>query len=160
MLDITVDSLDFDVIQIKDQNSNIVEHKITDVLRIDEHNLEIEINKQPAKYIYWASILEKLRSYLEAAELKEERIRASLYEKARESLIEKGTPKPTKDQIESWILLQEDYVEVREQVLIYQKFVKHLSFVVKALEQRHSMLVQLSALKRDERDYERSISQL
>lgn len=158
MLDIVVNDLEFTKIRIRDANGEYREYDLQEELQINEHNLDNEIKLQPGKYVYWSSILEQLRAYLEAAELKEEHLKAQLYEMAREALIQAGTPKPTKDQIDSWILRQETYKEAQQQTLTYHRFVKQVNYVVKALEQRHTMLVQLSALKRDQLEYERNIN--
>jgi len=157
MVDIRVNDLDFTTIRIIDANGSFTEYEMQDVLNINEHNLAEEIRMQPSKYVYWSSILEQLRGYLESAELAEEKLKAELYEVARDTLIAGGTPKPTKDQIDSWILRQDSFTEAKNNTLAYRKFVKQLSFVVKSLEQRHSMLVQLSALKRDQLEYERHL---
>lgn len=160
MVDIQVGDLEFTKIRIIDANGSFYEYELQEVLSINEHNLQEEIKLQPGKYVYWSSVLEQIRGYLESEELQEEHLRANLYEVARESLIQEGTPKPTKDQIDSWILRQEEYTRVKENILTYKKFVKQLSFVVKSLEQRHSMLVQLSALKRDQMEYERHLGNI
>lgn len=160
MLDITVNDLAFTHIRIKDVNGEYHDYDILDELKIDEYNLEKELQLQPGKYVYWSSILEQVRSYLESAELQEEHTKANLYEVARNTLIAEGTPKPTKDQIDSWILRQEEFIQTKEQVNTFNNYVKQLNFVVKALEQRHSMLVQLSALKRDQRNYQNAINNI
>jgi len=160
MVDIRVNDLDFTKIRIIDANGTFTEYDMQEVLNINEHDLNNEIKLQPSKYVYWSSILEQIRGYLESAELAEEKLKAELYEVARDTLIAGGTPKPTKDQIDSWILRQEEYTNAKANTIAYRKFVKQLTFVVKSLEQRHSMLVQLSALKRDQMEYERSIRNL
>lgn len=157
MLDITVNDLDFTKVRIKDANGEFKEYDLQEELQINEYKIDEEIKLQPGKYVYWSSILEQVRAYLESSELEEERLRAELYEVSRSTLINGGTAKPTKDQIDAWIMRQDNYLEAKEQVLVYQKFVRQLHYVVKSLEQRHTMLVQLSALKRDQMEYERAI---
>lgn len=159
-MEINVNNLEFTTITIRDGSGNMATYNLQDELRINDHDLHNEIRMQPSKYVYWCSILEQVRGYLESAELHEETVKANLYENAREDLMQNGTPKPTKDQIESWILRQDEYIEAREQENIYSNLVKRLTFIVKAFEQRHGMLVQMSALQRDQMEYERAIKQM
>lgn len=152
--------MDFDTIRIRDVNGQFVEYDLKEQLAINEHDLQTEFKQQASKYVYWASILEQVRGYLEAAELVEEQTRAGLYEPARVALINSGTPKPTKDQVESWILQQEKYIGTKHQVLIYSKYVKHLQYIVKAFEQRRDMMQQIGADKRRQTEYDRNLTQL
>lgn len=159
-MEINVDSLEFAQITIRDVNGHVETYDLNEELRINDYDLEKEISLQPSKYVYWTSILEKMRTGLEHANLVEETKKAELYESAREAIINTGVPKPTKDHIESWILKQEGYVLARQQVNAYESLVKKLAFIVKAFEQRHSMLVQMSALKRDQREYDRAVKNM
>lgn len=160
MLDITVGSLDFSTIRIKDSNNQAYEYDLKAELQINEHNLQAEFKEQASKYVYWTSILEQLRGYQESAELQEERVRANLYEQGRLALINEGSAKPTKDQVEAWLMRQEPYVQAREQVLAYSKFVRQLQYVVKAFEQRRDMLTQIGADQRKQKEYERNLNMI
>lgn len=152
--------MDFGRIRIRDANGEVREYNLNQELVINEYNLQEEFRLQPSKYVFWSSVLEQVRGYQESAQLQEERVRADLYEKARQSLIEGGSPKPTKDQIEAWIIRQEEYVKAREQVLGYSNFVRQLQYVVKAFEQRRDMLTQVGADKRRAEEYERSLKMM
>lgn len=152
--------MDFDTIRIRDVNGQFVEYDLKEQLTINEYDLQSEFKLQASKYVYWASILEQVRGYLESSELTEEQTRAQLYEPARIALINAGTAKPTKDQVEAWILQQEEYISARQQVLIYNKYVKHLQYIVKAFEQRRDMMQQIGADKRRQTEYERNLNSL
>lgn len=158
MLEISVGSLDFNVISIRDSSGNVHTYDLMQELQINEHDLQTEFKLQASKYVYWASVLEQVRGYLEASELQEEKIKASLYENARSALIAEGSPKPTKDQVEAWIMRQENYINAREQVLGYNKFVKQLQYVVKSFEQRRDMLTQIGADVRKQKEYEKNLN--
>lgn len=158
MLDIAVSDLDFNTIRIRDANGSFVEHDLKAELVIDKNNLAEEFKLQPSKYVYWASILEQVRAYLEAAQFTEDKTKADLYEPARLAIIQGGTPKPTKDQIESWVWRQDVYLEAKQQVMVYSKFVKQLQYVVKAFEQRRDMLTQIGADMRKQKEYENNLN--
>lgn len=160
MLDIAVTDLEFSTIRIRDANGTFADYDLTEELRIDDMNLYEEFKLQPSKYVYWTAILEQVRAYLETAQFTEDRTKAELYEPARITIIQEGTPKPTKDQIEAWIWRQEVYLDAKKQVMTYSKFVKQLQYVVKAFEQRRDMLTQIGADKRKQKEYENSLSMM
>lgn len=156
-MEITIDDLDFSRITIYDAHGNREDKNMQDELMINPHNIEKELYEQPQKYVYYTALLEKVRSYLEAAKLAEEMTRARLYEPARESLVASTGRNPTKDQIESHILVQSEYEEKLEQVIILEATVKNLQYVVRAFEQRKDMLVQLSTHERKREEYEQAL---
>lgn len=152
--------MDFELVRISDANGEFYDYNLKEELSINEHDLYTEFGQQPVKYVYWSSILEQVRGYLESATLNEEVVRANMYEPARVALMANGTPKPTKDQIEAWIINQEEWVKAKNEVLIYTKFVKQLQYIVKALEQRKDMLIQIGADSRKDKEYENHLRQL
>lgn len=156
-MELELTTLGFDMLTLKTASGETVTYNLKDELMINTHNLLEEFNLQPAKYVYWSSLLETVRAYLEASQLKEEQIRASLYEACRIILVDNGTAKPTKDQIEAEILKNDTYIEARELVNTYSYFVKNLQYTVKAFEQRKDMLLQLGAESRRQKDYEAAL---
>lgn len=152
-MQVVVDNFDFDKIQIVDENGMVETYSLSQELRINEMNVPNEYLQQSAKYIYWASILEKVRMYLDASELNSEIKKAECYTKSRDDLVEKGVLKPTKDQIEHAVMLDDDYVQALREVQGYTHLVKQLQYVVKAFEQRKDMLIQYGAELRKQKDY-------
>lgn len=132
-------------ITLRDQNGDILTYNLKEELQIHRDNLQEDFTDQPVKYAYWVSILEKVRLYLESATLELEKVQASLYEPCRNSLIDAGTPKPTKEQISSLVIIQESYLSARETVIMYEAQVKLLQGVVRSWEQRREMLIQYGA---------------
>lgn len=159
IMEITIDDLEFSRITIVDAHGNREERNLQDELMINPHNIEDELYEQPQKYVYYTALLEKVRSYLESAKLAEEMTHARMYEPARETLVNSTGRNPTKDQIESHILVQEEYSSKREQVIILEATVKNLQYVVRAFEQRKDMLVQLSTHERKREEYEQALKQ-
>lgn len=160
MADIPVNDLRVDTIRVVDQSGQFVEYDLHSELRINEHNLQEDIQQQASKYVYWSSLLAQVRGFLEASELKVEEVKAKYYEPGREHYVTKGVAKPTKDQIESFIVLQPEYQEARQQLIAYQKHEQHLRYIVKAFEQRKDMLIQIGADLRQQRDYEQALKNI
>ena len=139
MLDIKVDNLDFQCLRIIDENGQYVEFDLDKELKINEDNLLQEMLEQPSKYIYWSSLLEKIKYFQESTELALELEVARLEPQAREAL-KVDNPKPTKDMIESYIKRQPSYQQKRAEVLSYEYIVGRIARIVKAFEQRKDML--------------------
>lgn len=143
-MEIHVDSLDFNDLTIIDMNGEAHTFNIHDELRLSEYTIQQEMYSQSAKYSYWASLLERVRVYAEAEQRKLEQIGARVNKEVR-TRYEQQKKKPTKDVIESDILLDEEYQQ--QQYIVEQRNyqVKQLQYIVKAFEQRSSMLIQISA---------------
>ncbi|WWO58998.1 hypothetical protein [Listeria phage 20422-1] len=150
-MDIHVDSLEFSQLRIIDGNGQVTELDLEKELRVNEYSMQEEFLNQAPKYIYWASILEKVRMYQESASLALEVVGAQMNEKARDYYKTVDT-KPTKDQVEAYILQQEEYQVAYKQLLTYNHLVKQLQYVVKAFEQRKDMLIQYGADLRKNKD--------
>nr|DAG96526.1 MAG TPA: recombination, repair and ssDNA binding protein [Herelleviridae sp.] len=143
-MEIHVDSLDFNDLTIIDMNGEAHTFNIHDELKLSEYTIQQEMYSQSAKYSYWASLLERVRVYAEAEQRKLEQIGAKVNKEVR-NRYEQEKKKPTKDVIESDILLDEEYQQ--QQYIVEQRNyqVKQLQYIVKAFEQRSSMLIQISA---------------
>lgn len=147
------------IISITDNAQNTYKYDIRSELLIDEHNLSKDLREQPSKYMYWASILEKARSYYEASNIELERTYAKLYEPCRLKSIAQGVQRPTKDQINSLIIQEEEYIKAQDINKNYEMYVKQLQYVVKAFEARKDMLIQLATDERKQKEYEATINQ-
>lgn len=138
-LEIKLDNLDFDYLRLIDENGEYQEYNLREELKINETNLLQEMLQQPSKYIYWSSLLEKLKLYQESAELQLEIKWANLDEQAR-NYLKSVNVKPTKDSVEAYIKRQPEYEQARKNVQYYEYTSARVARIVKAFEQRKDML--------------------
>lgn len=158
MLDIRVTNLDFGTIRVTDANGETVTYNLKEELAVNNFNVREEFLKQPAKYSYWTALLEQLRLYQETYELQAEKKKAELYEPSRQHLIATGIAKPTKDQIDAQVMLDDEYYKLRQDVVNMEFTVRQVQYVVKAFEQRKDMLIQYGADLRRDFEYSKKIS--
>lgn len=138
-MDISVDNLDFYYLTLRDTTGNTLDFNLKDELAINEQNLLQEMLEQPSKYIYWSSILETLKMYQEAKEIELETVVANLDPQAR-NVLKESDIKPTKDMVDAYIKRQETYTTKKNEVLYMSYIVGRVQRIVKAFEQRSSML--------------------
>ena len=139
MLEIKLDSLDFYQLRLVDENGEMKEYDLTKELKVNENNLQEEMLKQPSKYIYWASVLEKIKLYQESTELKLEQTVAELDREAREFILQ-HQGKPTKDVVDAYIKRQPKYAEAVGNLNYFEYIAGRVGRIVKAFEQRKDML--------------------
>ena len=139
ILDIKLDNLNFDLLRLVDETGQYMEYNLRAELAINEANLPQEMLQQPAKYVYWSSILEKLKLFQESQELQLEITWAKLDEEARDYLTRNGT-KPTKDIVEAYIKRQPQFEAAQKNINQYNYLVGYIGRIVKAFEQRKDML--------------------
>lgn len=139
MLEVKVDSLDFDQINIIDENKQFETFNLKKELAVNEHNLLTEMLEQPSKYIYWSSVLEKLKFFQESTELQLEFLVATLDKQARDEMKQIGE-KPTKDSVDAFIKRSEKYQAMRQSCLGYDYVIGRVQRIVRAFEQRKDML--------------------
>ncbi|AYJ75220.1 hypothetical protein BSP36_133 [Bacillus phage BSP36] len=139
VLDVKLDSLDFYLLKLIDENGEFQEYDLREELAVNEDNFEVEMIEQPSKYIYWSSILEKLKMFQESVELELEVVVASLDQQARDALKETAT-KPTKDMVDSYIKRQPEYEKAKKKEIYYNYVVGRIQRIVKSFEQRKDML--------------------
>lgn len=139
MLEVKVDSLDFDQINIIDENKQFETFNLRKELAVNEHNLLTEMLEQPSKYIYWSSVLEKLKFFQESTELQLEFLVATLDKQARDEMKQIGE-KPTKDSVDAFIKRDAAYQAMRQNCLGYEYVIGRVQRIVKAFEQRKDML--------------------
>lgn len=151
-LDIKLDSLDFYNLRLIDETGSFQEINLQEELAINENELDREMLEQPSKYVYWSSILEKIRYFKEDAELQLELLIGELDRKAREELSKNGG-KPTKDAVDAYIKRTEEYKQQKTQCNYYDYLVRRIQFIVKAFEQRKDMLQSINKQKTNEKTY-------
>lgn len=138
-MQIHVDSFDFGEITIVDEAGQTQEYDLLNELRVNEDNLMMEMLEQPSKFVYWSTLLEKLKYYQESEELKVEKVIARIDTEAREHY--KGTEtKATKDVVEAFRKQHQDYEPAMQSLAYYNFIVGKVTRIVKAFEQRKDML--------------------
>ncbi|WNO29879.1 hypothetical protein [Bacillus phage SDFMU_Pbc] len=138
-MDVNINSFDFDLIRLIDETGASVDYNLREELAVNEHNLLQEMLEQPAKFVYWASLLEQLKYYQESKELECERVTAQVDDAARQHYNSTGT-KPTKDMVETYRRLRPEYEQVMLEYMQLKLIVGKVSRIVKAFEQRKDML--------------------
>lgn len=138
-VDIQLDKFDFDTLRLIDETGEFVEYNLREELAVNEDNLLREMLQQPSKYIYWSSILEKLKLFQESKELALETTMARLDGEARDH-IKQNNNKPTKDMVEAYIKSQPEYERAMNELNYYNYIVGRVNRIVKAYEQRKDML--------------------
>jgi hypothetical protein len=138
-VEIKIDQFDFDTLVLTDETGQTITYNLREELKVNEANLLQEMLHQPSKFIYWASIYEKLKYFQEAKELEAERVIARIDTEAREYY--KGTEtKATKDVVEAYRKSKDEYHEVMTELNYYDFIVGKILRIVKAFEQRKDML--------------------
>lgn len=139
MLEVNVDNLDFDTISIIDESKQFTTFNLRNELKVNEHNLLVEMLEQPSKYVYWSSVLEKLKFFQESTELQLEFLVATLDKQARDEM-KQIAEKPTKDSVDAYIKRNPEYQAMRQNCLSYDYVIGRVQRIVKAFEQRKDML--------------------
>lgn len=160
MEELRLDDIEVTKFRIIDPNGEYIDIDINSELSINQFNLDSELQKQPQRYVYYTSILEKLKAYSESSELELEKVHATLYEQAVPALQSGGSARPTKDMIEAWIMRQDNYQNALNNVNYYKSLVRKFTYIVKAFEQRKDMLLQISANNRKKEEYEQQIKNI
>lgn len=153
-MEIKVDSFDFDFLKLIDENGEFREYNLREELKVNEANLLQEMLQQPSKYIYWSSILEKLKLYQEHAELQLELEVAKLDDQARTAITASGG-KPTKDIVEAYIKRQPEYEKQRKNCQYFEYICGRINRIVKAFEQRKDMLQSYGKQVADDKNFGR-----
>lgn len=121
---------------------------IREVLQINEATLTDEFIKQPSTFAYFAALSEYAVADVEHKKLAFSVLKANLDGEKRLSLAKVG--KVTESMVDSAIILDKRYQMMQEEVIEAERQLGILKSLVKALDQRCTMLVQLGAGKRQE----------
>ncbi|QIA28546.1 hypothetical protein [Phage f2b1] len=138
-MDINIGDFDFGTIRLINEAGQYEEYNLEAELKVNENTLLKDMLEQPAKFVYWASILEKLKYFQESKELEQEKIIAQLDTAARENCKKDGT-KPTKDLVETYRKSQPEYASIMQEIHYFNFIVGRVTRIVKAFEQRKDML--------------------
>lgn len=153
-MDIRLESLDVTVLNLIDETGNSLVINLSEELGINEANIDREMLEQPAKYIYWSSILERIKLHQENSDLALELLIAELDKEARlDMTAPESKIKPTKDSVEAYIKRTENYKVAKEQCIYYDYLARRITFILRALEQRKDMLQSYGRFITTERQY-------
>lgn len=121
---------------------------IKEVLQINEATLTDEFIRQPSTYAYFAALSEFAVADVEQKKLSFSVLKANLDGQKRLELAKLG--KVTESMVDSAIILDKKYQAMFEEVIEAERQLGILKSLVKALDQRCQMLIQLGANKRQE----------
>lgn len=122
-----------------------------ELLQIDQTELSEEFASQAARYGYFAALAAAAEADYKHAKHTTELVYAETDDLVRQEFREAGV-KTTEAAIKSAILLDEDYCQAMDRELAALRNYRLLSALVRALEQRASMLQSLGAHVRHEYD--------
>lgn len=120
-------------------------------LAFSEHTLNQATFTHASKYVWWTEILSHAKRQLQSQETAFDLLNAQLGNRAREAISAQGG-KPTKDNVNDWVLTQEEYGKAKAELDWWANRVFQLQYVVKAWEQRGNSLIQAGAQYRKEMD--------
>lgn len=120
---------------------------IREVLQISEANLSDEFQNQPSTYAYFAALAEFAVADVEQKKLQFSVMEANLDSSKR---LELKDQKVTEAVIRSAIIKDSKYQVLSEELIEAQRQLGILKSLVRALEQRKDMLIQLGSMKRQE----------
>jgi hypothetical protein len=122
---------------------------IREVLKINENNLMDEFTKQPSTFAWFATLYEVASSQVEEKKFALEVLEANIDKELRE-VLGQGDKKVTEPMVSSAIQRDERIIKMNTELLQLSKQQGILKALVRALDQRSTMLVQLGSTKRQE----------
>ena len=122
---------------------------IKDVLHINEATLTDEFIKQPSLYAWFAAVAEIANAELESKKLKLSVLQSNLDAEVRSELA-KTNEKATESKISSIVHCDKRVVVLNEEIIESARQLGILKAMVRSLEQRCTMLVQIGGMKRQE----------
>lgn len=128
------------VMSFVDTGGRPFEYDLREELSISDATLIEDLQSQPAKYAWWASVLERARVKLRSAEDQLDYSRASISNEIRASG-EKLAIAVVNDRV----AVDPDYKQALQEVRYWEGEVGKLVYIVRAFEQRRDMLIQKSS---------------
>lgn len=114
-------------------------------LKIDKHDIDHEILKQPSKYVWWATVYAKVSEKVDSLQEKLDFLESKLYVKYQRDTKFNATA------IKNKIRIDPDYVKMLRRLRHWKNSERTLKGVEKAFTQRASMLQSYAANTRRER---------
>ena len=131
-------------------SDKVFKGNVRDVVKINEGNLIDEFSKQPSIYAWFATLAEMAIAQVERLRFDLSITRAKLDSVKRAELMSGDSKKITESMVEAALVTDARIMALTEELMIASKQVGILKAIVRSLEQRCSMLVQLGATKRQE----------
>ena len=115
--------------------------------RIDRHNLDIELIKQPARYVWWASLYSNVAAKVAFLQEKLDSLEARLFIQ----YVKDGKGKRVSD-IKFHILRNPEFQALKSKLRRWMDSERNLKYGVRGFEQRKDVLQTLAANQRREWD--------
>ena len=125
------------------------EGNLRDIVKINEAILTDEFIKQPSLYAWFATLLEYASAEMETQKMNLSILRANLDAEKRTVLVNEGK-KATESMVESAIEVDERAIQAQKNLIESSRQYGILRAIVRALEQRKDMLIQVGSMKRQE----------
>jgi hypothetical protein len=122
---------------------------LRDIVQIKEADLNEEFIKQPSLYAWFATLCEFASAEVETQKMTLSILRANLDAEKRTELAESGK-KPTENMVNSAIIIDPKHQGAETALIEAKRQYGILKGIVKALEQRKDMLIQVGSTKRQE----------
>lgn len=151
-MEVYVKDMDMDKITVVDYNGQHQTFSVNDVVYVDETTYQKEFLEQPRKYSFWSSVLQQAKRVQAEQNDMLKQAHDRLYNEAYNALTEQKI-KPTKDLIEAQIGQSDEYFKAKQRANEADYSANRVNSLVKALEQRASMLQSFGAEQRKEQHY-------
>jgi len=122
---------------------------LRDIVQINEAILTDEFIKQPSLYAWFATLCEFALAEVETKKMNLSILRANLDSKTR-AWFASEKKKATENMVASAIEVDEGYIQAQTDLIEVERQKGILKAIVKALDQRCTMLVQIGSTKRQE----------
>jgi hypothetical protein len=133
-------------LRIEDKTFN---GSLKEVMQIDEGNLTDEFVRQPNTYAWFAALAEIAQALVENKKYDVSKKRAELDTIIRQRCAASGD-KLTEAKLDAEIQQDKGYAVLAQELLDLNKNLGLIRAIVKALEQRSAMLIQLGSMRRQE----------
>lgn len=122
---------------------------LREIVKIVESDLTNEFIRQPSLYAWFATLLEYASAEVETQKMNLSILRANLDAEKRKELGQLSK-KPTENMINSAIEVDDKYKDAQVNLIETRRQYGILKGIVRALEQRKDMLIQVGSTKRQE----------
>ena len=121
---------------------------IRDIMKINEAILTEEFVKQPGTYAWFAALMEIASAEIDSKKFNLSVLEANLDKEKRVFLSKDG--KVTEAMVRSAIITDKIYIDLNTELLEISRQYGILKAIVRSLEQRKDMLIQIGSMKRTE----------
>ena len=122
---------------------------LRDIVKINEAILTEEFIKQPSLYAWFATLMEFASAEMDTEKMNLDILSANLDSEKRVSLLAEGK-KATESMVASAIEVDAKHIQAKKNLIEASRKYGVLRAIVRALEQRKDMLIQIGSTKRQE----------